>query len=424
MSTPGDPTLPSTFKPADYPADQYRLMVESIDDYAIFMLDSKGKVISWNAGAEQLYGYKTKEVTGRHFSFLFLTEDVQTGKPQSVLQRTLSQRHYDEEEQRLRKNGAKFWAQVTITALFDPSDSHIGFVEVTRDVTEKRRHVRALLDRAESAFLNSEARYQKLFQYSQEGIVLADEQKRYVDANPSICQMLGYTRDELVGLSPSDIAVQTEVQHTKTAGRKIFRQSGRHREWEFRRKDGSVFPANVLATTMPDGSMLEMIRDVSDRNMVYSEKLFSDTMIDSMPGILYFYDSTGRFLRWNRNFVTVSGYSGKEIARMHPLDFFLDEEKPLMEKRIAEVFAKGESSVEALFLSKNGSRTPYFFTGKRVQFEGEMCLVGVGIDISDRKRAEYQLAESEQKYRELVESANSIILRWNSDGHITFLNQF
>jgi PAS domain S-box-containing protein len=149
-----------------------------------------------------------------------------------------------------------------------------------------------------------------------------------------------------------------------------------------------------------------------------------DTMIESLPGIAYFYDGSGKFLRWNRNFETVSGYSGEEIARMHPLDFFAAEDKPLLEGRIAEVFARGESSVEALFLRKDGTSVPYFFTGRRVAFEGQACLVGVGIDVADRREAEKRLAQSELKYRELVEYANSIILRWNSEGRITFLNEF
>ncbi|MCC6153796.1 MAG: PAS domain S-box protein [Candidatus Hydrogenedentes bacterium] len=147
-------------------------------------------------------------------------------------------------------------------------------------------------------------------------------------------------------------------------------------------------------------------------------------MIESMPGIVYFYDSNGRFLRWNRNFETVSGYSAKEIMHMHPLDFFSGFDKQLVEQRILEVFQRGESFVEAMFLAKDGSTTPYYLTGRQVTFDGRSCLVGVGIDISERTCAEQQLVESEQKYRELVELANSIILRWNSDGRITLLNEF
>jgi PAS domain S-box-containing protein len=136
-----------------------------------------------------------------------------------------------------------------------------------------------------------------------------------------------------------------------------------------------------------------------------SERLFSATMIESMPGIIYFYDDQGRFLRWNRNFETVSGYSGEEIARMHPLDFFAKAQHALLKQRIAEVFEKGESSVEAPFVTKNGQVMPYFFTGRRVIYNDKPCLVGMGIDISERKGVEQALRQSEGKLRALFDQA-------------------
>ena len=155
-----------------------------------------------------------------------------------------------------------------------------------------------------------------------------------------------------------------------------------------------------------------------------SDETFAGMMLESMPGVVYLYDSDGRFLRWNHNFERVSGYRAEQIARMHPRDFFPTEEQPRVEERIAEVFARGESTVEALLRARDGTTTPYFFTGRRVAYEGTTCLVGVGIDISDRVRALQLLGESERKYRELVEYANSIILRWNPKGQMTFINAY
>jgi len=137
---------------------------------------------------------------------------------------------------------------------------------------------------------------------------------------------------------------------------------------------------------------------------IRNERRFSDTMIESMPGILYFYDASGRFLRWNRNFESVSGYSGAEIQEMHPLDFFLPADQESLKQRIQEVFQHGESSVQAPFLCRDGRALPYYFTGRRVEFNGQTCLVGVGIDISERVQAETELAKSEQRFRSTLDN--------------------
>ncbi len=155
-----------------------------------------------------------------------------------------------------------------------------------------------------------------------------------------------------------------------------------------------------------------------------NERHFSDTMLESMPGILYFYDDQGRFLRWNRNFETVSGYSGDEISRMHPLDFFPENEKEPLKQRIAEVFEKGESFIEASFLAKNGIAKPYYFTGRRVVLDGKPCLVGMGIDISERLKAELEFRLMQGRLEAVVENLreglviadpDGDLLRWNPE---------
>jgi PAS domain S-box-containing protein len=153
-----------------------------------------------------------------------------------------------------------------------------------------------------------------------------------------------------------------------------------------------------------------------------NEKLFSVTMIESMPGIVYFYDERGGFLRWNRNFEQVSGYSAAEIAQMHPLDFFAPADQPLVQARIGEVFTLGESSLEAPFRAKDGTTRMYFFTGRSVLFEGQPCLVGMGIDISERQRAEQALRDSEHRHRTTLDNILEGCQLIGFDGRYLYLN--
>jgi len=135
-----------------------------------------------------------------------------------------------------------------------------------------------------------------------------------------------------------------------------------------------------------------------------AEQRFADELVEAMPGIFYLYDEHGRFLRWNQNFELVTGYSSKEVALMHPLDFFAADEKPLLTERIGKVFQQGEASVEAALISKHGDVTPYFFTGKRIEIDGVPCLAGVGVDITERKRAEDAQRKTEERYRSTLDT--------------------
>lgn len=124
------------------------------------------------------------------------------------------------------------------------------------------------------------------------------------------------------------------------------------------------------------------------REAAERERGFVAELSEAIPGVLYLYDEQGRFMRWNRRFEMVTGYSSEEMLRLHPLECFTAEDKPLLEVRIREVFENGEASVEAEFVSKDGTSRPYLFTGRRIMFDGKPALVGVGVDVSARRHAE------------------------------------
>lgn len=140
------------------------------------------------------------------------------------------------------------------------------------------------------------------------------------------------------------------------------------------------------------------------------EKLFTETIIESLPGIFYFFDDEGNFLQWNHNFEIVSGYSGEEIADMHPLDFFRGKDKINVEKRIRDVFTAGQATVEADFVSKDGNAVPYLLTGRRLTIGKKNYLAGSGIDLTERKLVVEALLASEMQYRSFFENNHAVML--------------
>ncbi len=131
-------------------------------------------------------------------------------------------------------------------------------------------------------------------------------------------------------------------------------------------------------------------------HMARTERTFSDAIFEGMPGILILYDAAGRIVRWNREFENVSGYSPDEILSQRPLDLFEPESRERVGISIANIFEHGEATVEAEFMARDGNRTPYYMSGKRVMVNGEPHLVAMGIDISERKHLENLLRASER----------------------------
>jgi PAS domain S-box-containing protein len=130
----------------DHQADEsFRLLVESVRDYAIFMLDPTGHVATWNLGAERIKGYKAEEIIGRHFSTFYLPEEAATGICEQELEDAQKYGRIEVEGWRLRKDGSRFWAVVVITALYDHERTLRGFAKVTRDITERRNATEALM---------------------------------------------------------------------------------------------------------------------------------------------------------------------------------------------------------------------------------------------------------------------------------------
>jgi PAS domain S-box-containing protein len=166
--------------PRRSPVDElelYKLLVDSVEDYAIFLLDTAGQVVSWNVGAERLKGYSASDIIGQHFSVFYTAKDRKNGKPNWVLQQSIAKGRFEDEGWRVRQDGSRFWANVVMTALYDTKGIHRGFAKVTRDLTKRKEHEDALQATNEQ-LEHSYQELQKLNSLKDEFVSLASHQLR------------------------------------------------------------------------------------------------------------------------------------------------------------------------------------------------------------------------------------------------------
>jgi PAS domain S-box-containing protein len=154
-----------------------------------------------------------------------------------------------------------------------------------------------------------------------------------------------------------------------------------------------------------EGTVLDITLQKEAEDDITNEKELAETFINSLPGVFYLFNTAGKMLRWNKNFEMVTGYSTEEVVNMHPTDFFdPGSERPVISEKIQEALELGYAEVESHIQPKNKQKIPYYFNGRKIQYENQTCVIGVGIDISARKKAEVELRNSENKLKAFFRS--------------------
>ncbi|ROL83014.1 hybrid sensor histidine kinase/response regulator [Pseudomonas protegens] len=221
--------------------DRFRLLVDAVVDYAIYMLDAQGRVASWNSGARRFKGYREEEVLGRHFSCFYTPEDRQAGLPQRALDSAAQCGRFEGEGWRLRKDGTRFWCHVVIDPIRDSAGALIGFAKVTRDMTEQRA--------AEQTLKQSEQQFRLLVQsVTDYAIYMLDAQGRVSSWNLGAQRIKGYAPEEVIGQHFS--LFYTAEDRASEEPRKALEAAAREGRFEKQgwrlRKDGTQFLAHVI----------------------------------------------------------------------------------------------------------------------------------------------------------------------------------
>ena len=247
------------------PDVSFKLLVQSIVDYAIYMLDIDGRVTSWNAGAERIKGFQTDEIVGQHFSAFYTEEDREAGVPQRVLETARREGKFAGEGWRVRKEGSRFWASVVIDAIKDESGKLIGFAKITRDMTEQRN--------AQNALIEAERRFRILVQgVTDYAIYMLDPDGRVTNWNAGAQRIKGYAPDEIIGEHFSRFYAREDFESgVPKRALETARETGRYEAEGWRvRKDGTRFWASVVIDAIrgDDGELIgfaKITRDMSEK---------------------------------------------------------------------------------------------------------------------------------------------------------------
>jgi PAS domain S-box-containing protein len=237
---------------------RYRMLLDGIQNYAIFMMDPLGQIISWNAGAERIKGYKADQIIGHNFSCFFPPEDIKWGRPEEVLRLTAASGRHEEQGMRVRKDGSRFLASLTFTALRDPAGNLRGFSEFSHDLSESKE---------------SGAKYRGLLEAAPDAMVVVNQGGEIVLLNVQAEKQFGYSRDELVGqkvknIIPEGFAERLIADGTRSATDALAQQIGMGIELIGRQKDGSEFPIEIMLSPLESAEgilVTAAIRDISVR---------------------------------------------------------------------------------------------------------------------------------------------------------------
>jgi len=404
---------------------RFTSLVKNIKDHSIFALDPEGRVTSWNVAAEHILGYTEAEALGQHFSFIFTPEDRQQGQPDLELRTAREQGRADDERWHLRKDGERFWALGIVSALYDADGRLTGFSKILRDMTDSKR--------AEQTLQASEQRLRRMLNVDGIGVLILDGSGTLIDANDAFLRMSGYGRDEVEAraltwrtLTPPEHVAESERQM------RLMAETDRLGPYEKKcfRKDGSRLWIAFAGTSLGDGTVVGYCIDIDARK--HTEQVLRESesrfraMADGLPLIVWIHDAKGRQEFVNRTFCEFFGVSAEVAAGdgwqllMHP-----EDAESYTREFLACVQTRRPFHAEVRVQAADG-QWHWIESWGRPRFGPSgafLGFVGTSADTTKRRQAEDARRRSETRYRELVQEANSAILRWTRNGTITYFNE-
>ncbi len=376
---------------------RFRLMVSSVKDYAILMLDEKGHVASWNDGAQRLKGFTEEEVIGRHFSIFYPPEDVAAGKPGTELRQAIEKGRYEDEGWRVRKDGSRFWANVIITPMLDEQGRLAGFSKVTRDMTERRR---------------SDERFRLVVEAAPNAMIMVNHEGVVTLVNRQTERLFGYTREDLLGQKVEVLVpISTRVKHPGLRGgffvSPTTRSMGVGRDLYGVTKSGQQVPIEIGLNPIETAEgtfVLASIIDITERKRLDARFRLA---VEAAPNAMIMINQGGAITLVNRQTELLFGYSREELLGQK-VDMLVPgriraSHPQLRDGYFAAPSTRAMGVGRDLFgVTKDGREVPIEIGLNPIETdEGAFVLASI-IDITERKRGEQALRNLNQSLESQV----------------------
>jgi PAS domain S-box-containing protein len=377
---------------------KYRMLLDGVQDYAIFMLDPQGRVASWSTSAERMKGYSAKEIVGQNFSCFFLTKDIDRGRPEEVLRLAVANGWHEEIGMFARKDGSEFLGNLTFRTLRNEAGNLRGFSEVCRDLSEHK---------------SSKSRFRGLLEAAPDGMVVVNEAGEIVLLNLQAEKQFGYRRDELLGLNvtaiiPKGFAERLLADGARTAAEALAQQIGTGIELIGRCKDGTEFPIEIMLSPFEsaEGTLVtSAIRDITvrknaERHLAETEAKYRG-LLEAAPDGMVVVDEAGEIVLLNARAEKQFGYRRDELLGRNVKDIIPEgfAERLITDalRTSAEALAQQiDTGIELHGRRKDRTRFPIEIMLSPLE-SAEGVLVTAAIrDISERKQLERQLHQSQK----------------------------
>ena len=345
------------------------------------------KVRSWNPAAEKTFGYTEEEILGKHASVIIpkkfkeQVDNIWT----ALLQQKGGTRSTNEN---ITKKGETIFCQWFNTPIIDAAGNTIAVFSLIQDISDRKQ--------AEDALKESEKRFRNLVENLNEGIYSLDQRGVLTYVNPTIEKSLGYGSSEIIGRPFTDFVYEEDLEYLKELFKKLLSGSLDSDEYRVVNKNGEI--RWIRSSTRPifsgnkhtgfEGVLFDITERKRPDEKLLQEKNFTEALINSLPGTFYVYDENYQLIRWNKKHESITGYTTEELYLKPQKEFFDSKYEEDIKQFNKKVMDEGEATSESYVTGKDGRKAVFYFSATRLIQGNKKYHIGVGIDITDRKRAE------------------------------------